>query len=153
MAVYNLDPTGKVSPHCCYLDDWLTLNCRARRHESKPAVHPHHPERRPAAHRWDAERRGVLGLQHPGAGGSHAQEVPLSGHSFSKTSVTQVERPSSSPGCGFLVKPSQMLSLNWHVGYQALATWYKVSETRRADTGTSCTSGKKKDTCVKCNSV
>lgn len=53
----------------------LHSSCLSARYESEPAGYPSHPEWRPPVHRWDAEWWGVLGVQHPGAGGSNTQEV------------------------------------------------------------------------------
>lgn len=57
-----------------HLELWVCF-CLFVRYEPEPAGHPNHSEWRPSIHRRDAEWRGVLGVQHPGAGGSYAQEV------------------------------------------------------------------------------
>lgn len=49
--------------------------CVSIRHESEPAGYPSHFEWCSSKHRWDAEWWGVLGIQHPGAGGSYTQKV------------------------------------------------------------------------------
>ena len=77
-VIYPWNPTQSsvsVCPFYGHLTFSAALFCLSARYESEPAGYPSHPEWRPPVHRWDAEWWGVLGVQHPGAGGSNTQEV------------------------------------------------------------------------------